>query len=158
MQLAKTTEKANPNSINYLGASMNPALKPGDRLQVAPYNGQKLRAGDVIVFISPEDGSKVVHRVISLDSNGTKTQGDNCNSEDNWVLSREHIIGRVVSAQRGNRRRRIFGGPLGRLFAASVRVIRAIDSRVCSLLRPAYEELAKGGIPRRRQRAATSDG
>jgi signal peptidase len=52
----------------------------------------------------------------------------------------------VVSAQRGNRRRRIYGGPLGRLFAVTVRVIHAIDSRVSYLLRPVYNELAKVGI------------
>jgi hypothetical protein len=125
---------------------MNPIFKSGDRLQIASCDLEEIRVGDVVVFISPEDGSKVVHRIISLDSTGIKTQGDNCNSEDDWVLSREHLLGRVVSAQRGNRRRRIFGGPLGRLLAVSVRIIRAIDSPVSYLLRPAYNELAKVGI------------
>jgi hypothetical protein len=124
---------------------MNPIFKSGDRLQIASCDLEEIRVGDVVVFISPEDGSKVVHRIISLDST-IKTQGDNCNSEDDWVLSREHLLGRVVSAQRGNRRRRIFGGPLGRLLAVSVRIIRAIDSPVSYLLRPAYNELAKVGI------------
>ena len=132
--------------MNYIGSSMNPTLRPGVRLDVRAYQGEKIRRGDVIVFISPEDGSKVVHRVISIDSNGIKTQGDNCNSEDNWVLSREDILGRVVAIQRNNRRRRIFGGPLGRLFAVTVRIIRAIDSPVSYVLRPAYNELAKVGI------------
>ena len=135
-----------PKSMNYIGSSMNPTLRPGVRLDVRAYQGEKIRRGDVIVFISPEDGSKVVHRVISIDSNGIKTQGDNCNSEDNWVLSREDILGRVVAIQRNNRRRRIFGGPLGRLFAVTVRIIRAIDSPVSYVLRPAYNELAKVGI------------
>jgi hypothetical protein len=97
---------------------MNPIFKSGDRLQIAPCDLEEI----------------------------IKTQGDNCNSEDDWVLSREHLLGRVVSAQRGNRRRRIFGGPLGRLLAVSVRIIRAIDSPVSYLLRPAYNELAKVGI------------
>jgi signal peptidase len=141
-QIAQT----NLESMNYIGPSMNPIFKAGDRLRIISYDLGKIRAGDVVVFVSPEDGSKVVHRVISVNSDGIRTRGDNSYHEDAWVLSREHIIGRVVAAQRGNRRRRVFGGPLGRLFAASVRVIRAIDSRVCSLLRPAYEELAKGGI------------
>jgi len=135
-----------PKSMNYIGSSMNPTLRPGVRLDVRAYQGEKIRRGDVIVFISPEDGSKVVHRVISIDSNGIKTQGDNCNSEDDWVLSREDILGRVVAIQRNNRRRRIFGGPLGRLFAVTVRIIRAIDSPVSYVLRPAYNELAKVGI------------
>ena len=132
--------------MNYIGSSMDPTLKPGVRLDVRAYHGEKIRRGDVIVFISPEDGSKVVHRVISIDSNGIKTRGDNCNQEDDWVLSPEHILGRVVSARGVNRRRRIFGGPLGRLFAVTVRIIRAIDSPVSYVLRPVYNELAKVGI------------
>ena len=139
-------EAIEPKSMNYIGSSMNPTLKPGVRLHLRAYQGQKIRRGDVIVFISPEDGSKVVHRVISVDSNGIKTRGDNCNHEDDWVLSREDIIGRVVSAQRGNRQRKILGGLLGRLYAVSVRVIRAIDSPVSCLLHPAYDEVAKAGI------------
>jgi signal peptidase len=132
--------------MNYKGPSMNPILKAGDRLQIAPCNLEEIRVGDVVVFISPEDGSKVVHRVISVNSDGIRTRGDNCNQEDKWVLRRENILGRVVSAQRGKRRRRIFGGTVGRLLAVTVRAIHAMDSRVSYLLRPAYDELAKVSI------------
>lgn len=133
-------------SMNYIGSSMNPTLKPGVRLDVGAYHGQKILKGDVIVFIPPGGDSKIVHRVTSVNSDGIRTRGDNRNHEDDWVLRRENILGRVVATQRNNRRRRIFGGPLGRLFAVTVRVIRAIDSPVSYLLRPAYNELAKVGI------------
>ena len=133
-------------SMNYIGSSMNPTLKPGVRLNVRAYHGQEVRRGDVIVFIPPGGDSKIVHRVTSVNSDGIRTRGDNRNHEDDWVLRRENILGRVVAAQGRNRRRRIFGGPLGRLFAATVRVIHAIDSPVSYLLRPAYSELAKVGI------------
>jgi len=133
-------------SMNYIGSSMNPTLKPGVRLDVRAYQGQKIRKGDVIVFIPPERDSKIVHRVTSVNSDGIRTRGDNRNHEDDWVLRRENILGRVVAAQRNNRRRRIFGGPLGRLCAVTVRVIRAIDSPVSYVLRPAYNELAKVSI------------
>jgi signal peptidase len=136
----------NLKSINYIGPSMNPVFKAGDRLQIISYNQGKIRAGDVVFFISPEDGSKVVHRVISVDSDGIRTRGDNSYHEDDWVLRREHILGRVVAAQRGDRRRRIFGGPLGRFLAIFIRVIHAIDSPLSYLLRPAYNELAAGSI------------
>jgi hypothetical protein len=125
---------------------MNPVLKTGDRLRVIPCDRQEIRRGDVVVFIPPGGDSKIVHRVTSVNSDGIRTRGDNCNHEDDWVLNRENILGRVVSAQRENRRRRIFGGPLGRLFAVTVRIIRSIDSPVSYLLRPAYNELAKVGI------------
>jgi hypothetical protein len=65
---------------------------------------------------------------------------------DTWLLKHDEILGRVFSAQRGNRQRRVLGGLLGRLVAAKVRVIHAMDSRVSYLLRPAYNELAKVGI------------
>ncbi|MGD8706250.1 MAG: S26 family signal peptidase, partial [Syntrophobacterales bacterium] len=133
-------------SMNYIGSSMNPTLKPGVRLDVSAYHGQKIRKGDVIVFIPPGGDSKIVHRVTSVNSDGIRTRGDNRNHEDDWVLSRDHILGRVVATQRNNRRRRIFGGPLGRFFAVTVRVIRAMDSPVSHLLRPAYNELAKVSI------------
>ena len=53
-------EPINQHLLNYTGPSMNPILRTGDRLNISPYDGQKIRRGDVIVFISPEDGSKVV--------------------------------------------------------------------------------------------------
>jgi signal peptidase len=142
----KAMETIEPQTVNYIGPSMNPVFKAGDRLQIISYNQGKIRAGDVVFFNSPEDGSKVVHRVISVDSDGIRTRGDNSYHEDAWILSREHIIGRVVAAWRGKRRQRIFGGPLGRLFAVTFRIIHAVDSYVSFLLRPAYNELAKVSI------------
>jgi len=146
MKPNKTTEQGNPNSINYLGSSMNPTLKPGDCLLIFSYDGRKVCTGDVIVFILPAGHSQIVHRVVSVDPSGIKTRGDNSNQVDDWVLSPEHILGRVVSARGVNRRRRIFGGPLGGLFAVAVRVIHAVDSWVSFLLGPAYDEFAKAGI------------
>jgi hypothetical protein len=136
-------------SMNYIGSSMNPTLKPGVRLDVKAYQRQKIRRGDVVVFISPEDGSKVVHRVVAVDSKGIKTKGDNCIQEDEWVLRPDLIFGRVVYSQRGNKHRRVFGGPLGQLFATFVRSIHLIDSGLSSLLRPAYDRLAGAGIFKR---------
>ena len=135
--------------MNYIGSSMNPTLKPGVRLDVKAYQRQKIRRGDVIVFISPDDGSKVVHRVSSIDSNGIKTQGDNCNSEDDWVLRRENILGRVVAAQGRNRRLRVFGGLWGHLLSVAIRATKSIDSNLTSMLRPFYQWLARAGVFRR---------
>jgi signal peptidase I len=130
----------------YKGPSMHPTLKPGDRLFIRSYYGQKIHRGDVIVFISPGDGSRVVHRVVSSDLSGIRTQGDNNNRVDPWLLSHDQMLGRVYSAKRGNKRRRIFGGTVGRLFAVAVRAIHTVDSWVSFLLRPAYNELAKVSI------------
>ena len=133
-------------SMNYTGSSMNPTLRPGVLLHVRAYHGQKIRRGDVVVFIPPGGDSKIVHRVTSVNSDGIRTQGDNLNHEDDWILGRENILGRVVSAQRGNGRLRVFGGPLGHSFAKAIRTIKSIDSILSSLLRPFYKWLAEGGV------------
>ena len=136
-------------AMNYIGSSMNPTLKPGDRLDTASCHWREIRRGDVIVFVSPADESKAVHRVIFVDSNGLRTRGDNCDRIDPWVLSPDQIVGRVVSVQRGNRRRRIFGGYWGRIFAGTARALHMIDSHASVLLRPVYDRLARSGILRR---------
>ena len=130
-------------SLNYIGHSMHPLFKAGDRLQIVSYEQRKIREGDVVVFISPEDGSKVVHRVISVNSDGIRTRGDNCNHEDDWCLSREHILGQVVFAQRGSKQFRVLGGPLGTSYAMAIRAGNNIDSILSSLLRPFYQRLAR---------------
>lgn len=140
----------NLKQVNYIGPSMNPKFKAGDRLQAISYNQEEIRVGDVVVFISPEDGSKVVHRVISIDSDGIKTRGDNCDQPDPWVLRSDQILGRVVSGRRGNRQFKVFGGWMGKLYGASIRAINAIDWRLSSSLRPSYNRLAKSGLIRRK--------
>jgi signal peptidase I len=139
-------EPLNLKPLNYIGPSMNPIFKAGDRLQIISYDQGKIRAGDVVVFISPEDGSKVVHRVTSVNSDGIRTRGDNCNHEDDWVLGRENIVGRVVSAQRGNRRFRVLGGLLGHSLSVAIRANKSIDSNLTALLRPFYQRLARAGV------------
>lgn len=141
-------EQKELKSINYIGSSMDPTLKPGDRLDTVPYGSQKVRRGDVVVFISPLDESKAVHRVVSVDSKGIKTRGDNCNCIDPYVLSPDKIVGRVISVERGNRRRRIFGGYLGRVFAGAARALVALNLVASFLLRPLYGRLARSGILR----------
>jgi len=142
-------EKTEPQTVIYKGPSMIPTLKPGDRLWVTPHNGQKVRRGDVVVFTPSGADYKVIHRVVSVGPQGIKTQGDNNNRVDSWLLSHDEILGRVFSAERGNRRRRVFGGAIGQLFGVAIRAIHAIDASVSSRFRPAYDRLARAGVFRR---------
>lgn len=132
--------------MTYTGPSMNPTLKTPDLLFVAPYQGQKIRSGDVIVFTPPQHRHKVVHRVISNGNRGIKTRGDNNPHLDSWVLSPEHVIGQVVYIQRGHKRQRIFGGMMGRVYAAAGKMFFRIDERISGILYPAYNWLARVGI------------
>jgi signal peptidase I len=138
-------EHTAPKTINYLGPSMEPTLKPGDRLQIIPYRAEKIRRGDVIVFILPGGVTKVIHRVVSMDSQGIRTRGDNSTHVDPWTLSPNDILGRVVTVERGKRRLRIIGGVIGQLFSMSFRAVHRIDSTLSSLLRPGYRRLATNG-------------
>ena len=149
MELIKTTGSTELQTMNYIGPSMNPTLKPGDRLRISPYHSQEIRRGDVVVFVPPGGTAKIIHRVIYTGSQGIKTRGDNCNLVDPWVLSPDRIFGRVVCARRGNRRRRVFGGTLGHLLGVIIRAINGVDHRVSGLLRPAYEWSARRGMFRR---------
>ena len=142
-------EPIEPQTVNYIGRSMNPTLRSGDRLEVIPYNGAKVRRGDVVVCVPPESDSRIIHRVVSVNRNEIRTRGDNCYHEDDWVLRRDYILGRVVAAQRGRRRLRVFGGLLGHSWVVAIRVVKSIDSNLSSLLHPFYLRLSRAGTFRR---------
>jgi hypothetical protein len=134
--------------MNYIGPSMNPTLKSGDGINVIPYGKRKIRIGDVIVFPSPKGHHNVIHRIISVDSQGIRTRGDNNSNIDPWTLCHDGIIGHVFRVQRGNRRRSIHGGLRGLLYSLGIRATRMIDSKISSLLHPAYHWLARTGALR----------
>lgn len=135
--------------ITYVGPSMNPTLKPGDRVEVLPYHEGKIRRGDVIVFHPPAGTCSIIHRIISVDWRRIRTHGDNNAEIDPWLLDRRHIIGRVLYRQRGGKRLRVLGGRAGHLYARAIRASHAIDSWLAALLRPTYHRLASAGILRR---------
>ena len=135
--------------FNHKGPSMNPTLKAGDRLMVAPYGDAPVRPGDVIVFRASGRKRHVTHRVVSVDVRGVRTKGDNNSKTDSWVLHPDEITGRVVSAHRGAKNIPIHGGRRGVLQAGSLRFIRQADSTVSRLSRPVYRRLAAAGIFRR---------
>jgi signal peptidase I len=133
-------------TLNYTGPSMKPTLKPGDGLRIHAYGDRKIRTGDVVVVCPTERKQHVVHRVVSIDSHGIRTRGDNNNNMDDWVLCAEEIIGQVVCANRKNRSKTIYGGLPGRIYASGLRTIKQIDLTVSRILHPVYHRLASSGI------------
>jgi signal peptidase I len=132
--------------FTYTGPSMNPTLKPGDRLRVVPYCGRKIRVGDVVVIHSPDREKHVVHRVVSVDSQGIRTRGDNNSNIDPWPLRPEDIIGRIDRAERKNRTKKICAGLRGRIYVSGFRAMKQADSMVSGILHPAYRWFAKSGV------------
>ena len=117
-----------PDSIQkfviYRGPSMNPILKKKDILEVIPYKKKPIRCGDVVVFVCPKGGDKlVVHRVISIDSKGIRTRGDNNNCIDPWYLSSQDILGYVARIKRQSWPLPVHRGVKGQLSSFAYRKI-----------------------------------
>ena len=124
------------------GISMNPTLSWQDLLEIRPYELESVQVGDVVLFQSRE-GHLVVHRVVELTKDGIRTQGDNNLRDDPGLLKSEDIIGRVVGACRGQRRRRIAGGATGRIDLFYIQRRNKACRAVASLLAPFYWHLVR---------------
>jgi len=122
---------------------MNPTLWPGDGLKIISCDGQRIRPGDVIVFVPPGKEGKIVHRVVSVDSRGIRTRGDNNKNPDPWALTPDDILGRVVSVHRGSRRQRVFGGSIGEFCIFALRFSHLFGGIISFLLRPVYHRLGR---------------
>jgi hypothetical protein len=128
---------------------MNPTLHESDLLEIVLYDDRAVRTGDVIVIALPDEDRLIVHRVVRVKSKGVCTQGDNNASEDGWYLEPDRVIGQVVAAWRGRRRRGIAGGRKGRVWALAVRGRLVLGRMASALLRTIYHKLARSGVVRR---------
>lgn len=135
-----------PLFFAHCGPSMTPTLHESDLLEILFYDDRTVRVGDVIALAPPDANHLVVHRVVRLMPEGVYTRGDNNTWEDGWCLGSERVIGRVVAAWRGRRRRRILGGWAGRLWGYAIRERRILGRVVSMLLSPVYHGLARSGI------------
>ena len=145
--------------IVYAGPSMNPTLREPDLLWVEPYGNGPVQAGDVVCFKSPEEDVNIVHRGVSVGprspvsgrlldggpKDGIRTRGDNNPQPDLWAIGVDHLLGRVVTAQRGSRRRPVPGGRTGRMVAGSVRLRKTIWGVVAGIASLSYHGLIRCG-------------
>lgn len=92
---------------------MNFTLKAGDGLIIVSCDNCKIRAGDVVTYKHPTDTYDVVHRVISVSSNGILTHGDNNDKTDPYILKPEKVDGKIVAVLRGGGKIKISGGIRG---------------------------------------------
>ncbi len=129
--------------IRYLGSSMNPTLRPLEILWVRPYTDRIPRCGDVVVFSSSRVTQLVAHRIVSRRPGGFRVQGDNNPKADSELLSPGNIVGRVVYAQAGRRKRRVPGGRFGQTRVMARRVCTAVMRRVRRILSRPYHLVAR---------------
>lgn len=135
-----------PIPVVYTGPSMNPTLREPDLLEVVPYGGKAVRVGDVIHYHPPGGGRAVVHRVVRVTPGGLRTRGDNNREEDPYVVPLSAVMGRVVAAERGGRRRTVAGGPMGRIQRHAARLEQAVLRTAERLLHRTYHGLARTGL------------
>ena len=135
--------------IAYTGPSMNPTLAEPDLLEVRPYEDRSIRPGDVVYYQSPRSEHLVAHRVVQVTPDGIRTRGDNNSTDDPCRLRPSDVLGQVVSAQRGLRRRRIAGGRRGMLERYRVWLWRMANWGASRLLHRAYRALSGDGRFRR---------
>lgn len=125
---------------------MRPLLRPGDRIVFVPCRVGELRCGDIIIFIPYGQKDRVVHRVVSREPEGVRTQGDANPCRDTGEVRQEQILGRAVSVEREGRLLPVRGGLAGRLSVACIRAFRKCDHLFSYALYPCYRGLARGGI------------
>lgn len=129
----------------HTGSSMYPTLSEHDLLEIEPYGRRPIRRGDVIFFMPPQENKPAIHRVARISAKGICTRGDKNNPIDPWVLRTEDVIGRVVRAARGKRRRSIYGGRVGQLWSAGIRGRTVVEKGLSFL----YHRIAQSGLLRR---------
>ena len=122
------------------GRSMWPSIQDGDMVEIQPVGEKRIRKGDVVLF-NPrtECDNLIVHRVTKIrtenDVTRYTTQGDALYYPDGQI-TRDKVLGRVVSIEREGRLRRQ-NTPLARMatstwviFLPAVRIIYSLYSKV----------------------------
>lgn len=89
------------NFYTILTQSMYPTIKAGDIVVTYKEDNDMYNEGDVITFISEQNGHIfVTHRVKEVfNVNGSysyRTKGDNNNASDNEITSGDNVLGKVV--------------------------------------------------------------
>ncbi len=130
----------------YTGPSMNPIFWSGDGLEVVPYEGAKVRVGDVVVYPHPEQGNEVVHRVIEVTPEGVHTRGDNNNKIDPYLVFIEDIRGRVATVRHESASHKVRRGYPGLLLHRYFLVRRRARIFARCHLVPAYHRFADTGL------------
>jgi signal peptidase I len=66
----------------------------GDALIIG--SPKNVEVGDVIVYVNPDLGYAIIHRVIGVTESGYVTKGDRNPSSDPWVVKTDWVKGRAV--------------------------------------------------------------
>jgi signal peptidase I len=120
------------------GFSMSPFILNGDLISVSPMSDAPPEVGEVVAFIEPDMGKLVVHRIVSIESDGYLTWGDNQVDHSDGVIPTENILGRVTLVERDGKIIRFGLGPEKSLIASLSRrhLLQPYLTRLAPLIRP----------------------
>ncbi len=123
-------------TLFYTGFSMYPTLRNLDILKISTFGKKELRRGDIIVFKTTDNSKMIVHRVISVTTDGVKTRGDNMMADDRLITLDCDIIGRVESINRKSKDTKIPGGSRGLVNHYLLRFKKGTRTTLFSILLP----------------------
>jgi hypothetical protein len=83
------------------GTSMDPFIKDGDVVTVAPLPS-RLSPGDIVAAVSPANGLVIVHRIVRLSEGEALLKGDNLPAADGTAAGAA-LLGRVTRVERSGR-------------------------------------------------------
>jgi signal peptidase I len=88
------------SSFVVLSGSMEPAISVGDAVVVAEVDGDDVRVGDVITYVTADRAAPTTHRVIEIQQTAAGpefvTQGDNNEDPDASTVTPDRLVGRVM--------------------------------------------------------------
>lgn len=87
-------------SFVVISGSMEPAISVGDAVVVGEVNGDDVRVGDVITYVTADRSAPTTHRVIEIQQTAAGpeyvTQGDNNEDPDASTVTPDRLVGRVI--------------------------------------------------------------
>lgn len=113
-------------SVFCRGGSMSPTLPEAAALLVEPYEGQRIRRGDVVIFRLPGSSEGVVHRVAMIHEDRLFTRGDANLAQDQFTVRPDDVVGQVHYWSTGASWTPVHGGWAGVCIAKIARARRAL--------------------------------
>ena len=90
----KLFESIGYRTYTVLSGSMEPEFYPGDIVVVKHKDKTDIKLNDIVTY-KDSDGVIITHRIIKETPQGYITKGDNNNTEDADILTKDNIIGEV---------------------------------------------------------------
>ncbi len=91
-----------PVALPVKGSSMNPLIRSGDVVTLAPVKGEPVAVGSVVAAEVPGAGGLVVHRVVGRSRSTVLLRGDNAARPDGEAPEAA-VLGTVVRVERAGR-------------------------------------------------------